>query len=135
MHHSTLRVAIVLLAVLLAGTSGLAAIPAQDASEEPRICVRAIVTDSEVHPISGANVQLVRLDENDQPMGEPRVALAYPDGWVEFCGVGLGRYLVRAEITGFVPTRIGPIPVTEDNHWSEEIFSLLIVLNPTLVVG
>ncbi len=90
-----------LIAVLM--SAFLAANPAAGQEAEASVTLRGFVTDAETGgPLSGANVQLRRLDA---PGRLPRGAVAGSEGYYQVAGLPPGRYALRVSFVGYRPYR------------------------------
>ena len=121
---------VLIVLVLIGSASGIAA---EDRSIAIAIDIKVTVVDAELLPLPGAVVEV--LDTESDPAEPRRIAHAATDaqGRAQFEELPPGRYTVRASLTGFLDTEVGPLPLTAKDLRSTEVPELMLVLNTVTV--
>ena len=89
------------------------------------------VESSDGTPLSGVLVRLFEEDEGAD-RSEKGFALTQEDGLARFqaSAVQAGRYLLRADLEGFLAVEVPTFPVGEADEQHEAVQELRLVLNP-----
>jgi len=106
---------------------------AEDYSAAIAVDIKVQVVDTKLQPLPGAVVEVFDAESDS---GEPRrIAHAAVDerGRAQFEELPPGRYTVRANLTGFLDTEVGPLPLTAKDLRSTEVPELVLVLNAVTV--
>ena len=92
----------------------------------PRGELQLVVVSDGQHPIPGVAVTLLHLD------GTPAAKPLITDGLrpVTFSHLPAGQYLVRCELSGYVTTTIGPLPIELVKEAPRLPRELTVLLNP-----
>ena len=92
----------------------------------PRGEIQLIVTSDGQHPIPGVAVTLLHLD------GTPAAKPVITDGVrsVTFSHLPAGQYLVRCDLSGYVTTTLGPLPIELVKESPRLPRELTVLMNP-----
>ncbi|MEJ2086482.1 MAG: carboxypeptidase-like regulatory domain-containing protein [Acidobacteriota bacterium] len=108
-------------------------VAAEDRSAAIAVDIRVQVVDAELQPLPGAVVEV--FDAESDPEQPRRLAHTAVDGRgrARFEELPPGRYVVRANLTGFLDTEVGPLPLTAEELRATTVPELVLVLNALTV--
>jgi hypothetical protein len=116
------RILSLLLAVALLPVPGIE-------KSRPRMAVSVVAVTPSHDPIPGVTISLC-------PEGKTE-GCSYrstgPYGGIRFDDIAPGRYIVRAEAAGFLPTMVGPLRFDEVSRGHMRIPDLFLLMNPVAV--
>ena len=106
---------------------------AENYSAAIAVDIKVQVVDTELQPLPGAVVEV--LDAGSDPAKPRRIAHAAADaeGRAQFEELPPGRYTVRANLTGFLDTEVGPLPLTARDLRNTTVPEGVLVLNAVTV--
>jgi hypothetical protein len=111
--------------VLLVGAG-----PSQVVRGDDAEAISVLLIDTHGLPIQGVALTLVRIADAGA-RAQAGVALTGGDGRGSLAVSEPGKYEVSAFLEGFLPTTIGPLPVTaEDRGSTRLVLPLVVTLNP-----
>ena len=87
------------------------------------------VVDAELTPLRGASVALYRLDRGTHQRTRVANTASDESGDASFGDLPPARYVVRVDLTGFLDTEVGPLPLEAEDLRSHRVKPLRVLMN------